>query len=208
MKKYRQRQSSSWSFILGNLGEPVPEKHSLSHTIFVGMFCVVEYFLQSIASSLRICRSDNLFSVTTPQVFFDLPLSLTSSTSYHTTAVLRPFFRDHPGEPVPEDNFCTLWCKGRLTEADTVIIRLGATPFGLTSAYLHHPPIHIHNPPLHNSCIFSPNHLILSFPSLLNLCHCPTVIISSIPSLSLNSLHTNLSVTLTHIHLIILVSAR
>ena len=58
----------------------------------------------------------------------------------HTT-VLRPFFRDHPGEPVPEENFWTLWCKGRLTEADTPTIRLGATatPSGLTSAHLHHP---------------------------------------------------------------------
>jgi len=35
-----------------------------------------------------------------------------------TTTVLRPF-RDHPGEPVPEENFCTLWCKDRLTEANT-----------------------------------------------------------------------------------------
>jgi len=26
------------------------------------------------------------------------------------------FFPDHPGEPVPEENFWTLWCKGRLTE--------------------------------------------------------------------------------------------
>jgi len=51
-----------------------------------------------------------------------------------------PFFRDHPGEPVPEENFWTLWCKGRLTEADTLTIWLGATPSGLTSAYLHHPP--------------------------------------------------------------------
>jgi len=41
---------------------------------------------------------------------------------------------------VPEENFWTLWCKGRLTEADTQTIRLGATPSGLTSAYLHHPP--------------------------------------------------------------------
>jgi len=23
----------------------------------------------------------------------------------HTTTVLQPFFRDHPGEPVPEENF-------------------------------------------------------------------------------------------------------
>ena len=29
------------------------------------------------------------------------------------------FFRDHPGEPAPEENFWTLWCKGRLTEADS-----------------------------------------------------------------------------------------
>jgi len=48
-------------------------------------------------------------------------------------------FRDHPGEPVPEENFWTLWCKGRLTEAETLIIRLGATPSGLTSVHLHHP---------------------------------------------------------------------
>ena len=63
------------------------------------------------------------------------------STEYRDIAtVLRPFFRDHPGEPVPEENFWTWWCKGRLTEAVTLTIRLGATPSGLTSAHLHHPP--------------------------------------------------------------------
>jgi len=46
----------------------------------------------------------------------------------HTTTVLQPFFRNYPGEPVPEENLWTLWCKGRLTEADTLTIRLGATP--------------------------------------------------------------------------------
>jgi len=50
------------------------------------------------------------------------------------------FFRDHPGELVPEENSWTLWCKRRLTEADTTTIRLGATQSGLTSAYRHHPP--------------------------------------------------------------------
>ena len=49
-------------------------------------------------------------------------------------------FPGQPGEPVPEENFWTLWSKGRLTEADTPTIRLGATPSGLTSAHLHHPP--------------------------------------------------------------------
>jgi len=31
----------------------------------------------------------------------------------NATTVLWPFFRDHPGEPVPKENFWTLWCKGR-----------------------------------------------------------------------------------------------
>jgi len=51
---------------------------------------------------------------------------------HHTTTVLWPFFRDDPGEPVPDKNFWTLRCKGRLTEADTPIIWPGATPSGLT----------------------------------------------------------------------------
>jgi len=66
--------------------------------------------------------------------------NLANHHSDHTTTVLQPFIWDHPGEPVPEENFWTLWCKGRLTEADTLTIRLDATPSGLTSAHLHHPP--------------------------------------------------------------------
>ena len=68
-------------------------------------------------------------------------VSLRCITTPHTTTVLRPLFWDHPGEPVPEENFWTSWCKGRLTEADTLTIRLGATPSGLTSAHLHHHPV-------------------------------------------------------------------
>ena len=59
----------------------------------------------------------------------------------HTQTILRPVFWDHPGEPVPEENFWTLWCNGRLTEADTPTMCLGATPSGLISAHLHHPAI-------------------------------------------------------------------
>ena len=69
-------------------------------------------------------------------------LKLLNSTHTHTTA-LWPFFWDHTGEPVPEENFWTLWCKGRLTEADTLTIQLGSTPSGLTSSHLHRPPPHI-----------------------------------------------------------------
>jgi len=60
--------------------------------------------------------------------------------SHHTTTVLWPFFPDYPGELVPDENFWTLWRKGRFTEADTPTIWLGTTPFRLTSAHLHHPP--------------------------------------------------------------------
>jgi len=54
---------------------------------------------------------------------------------------LTALFRDQPGEQVPEENFWTLWCKERLTQADTPTISLGATPSGLTTADLHHSPI-------------------------------------------------------------------
>jgi len=50
-----------------------------------------------------------------------------------TATISRPFFGDHLGELVPEENFWTLWCKGRLTEADTLTIWLGATPSELTN---------------------------------------------------------------------------
>ena len=73
-----------------------------------------------------------------PLAYYDKRYICTTTT--HTTTILRPFFRDHPGEPVLEENFWTLWCKGRLTEADTPTIQRGATPSGLTSVY-HHPPI-------------------------------------------------------------------
>jgi len=64
----------------------------------------------------------------------------------HAATVLRPFFRDHPREPMLEENFWTLRRKGRITKADTPTIRLGATPSGLTSAHLHHPPIFFTGP--------------------------------------------------------------
>jgi len=64
-------------------------------------------------------------------------INLSQTTTPHATTVLRPFFRDHPDASVPG----TLWCKGRLTEADTLTIRLGATPSGPTSAHLYRPPI-------------------------------------------------------------------
>jgi len=55
-----------------------------------------------------------------------LKWTLTKPSPHHNH--FTALFRDHPGEPVPEENFWTLWCKGRLTEANTPTIRLGATP--------------------------------------------------------------------------------
>ena len=73
-------------------------------------------------------------------IYFSFVSELPTTT---TTTVLRPFFRHHPGEPVPE-NFWTLRCKGKLTETDTPTTRtrMGATPSGLSSAHFHHPPFY------------------------------------------------------------------
>jgi len=40
-----------------------------------------------------------------------------------TTTVLTALFPGRLGEPVPEENFWTLGCKGRSTEAETPTIR-------------------------------------------------------------------------------------
>jgi len=73
---------------------------------------------------------------------------MTDIHHHHTTTVLRPFFQDHPGQTVPEENFWTLWCKGRLTEADTPTILLGATPSMQTNQCPPPPSSHF----LHAGC--------------------------------------------------------
>ena len=57
--------------------------------------------------------------------FFSMVLATLSlyhhSQSYiHTTHhdCFTALLQDHPGEPVPKENFWTIWCKGRLTKAD------------------------------------------------------------------------------------------
>jgi len=72
----------------------------------------------------------------------------THTTPPHHHNCFTALFHDHPGEPVPEDNFWTLWSKGRLTEAETVTIQLGATPSELTSAHVHHHPFSTGRMPL------------------------------------------------------------
>jgi len=94
--------------------------------LFYGISGKVFHGLDAFSSPNQQCQNSTQWSI--------------GKSHHHTTTVLRPFFWDHPGEPVPEENFWTIWCKGRLTEVDTPTIRLGATPSGLTSAHLHHPP--------------------------------------------------------------------
>jgi len=50
---------------------------------------------------------------------FLLVLAHLGSPGQRAVKQLLLVFWDHPGEPVPEQTFWTLWCKGRLTEADT-----------------------------------------------------------------------------------------
>jgi len=72
----------------------------------------------------------NRYSVNTDFILVPAE-SLLISPPHYTTTVLWSFFQDHPGKTVPEENFWTSWCKGRLREADTLTIRLGATPSGV-----------------------------------------------------------------------------
>jgi len=78
-----------------------------------------------------------------------------SNTDNRFTAL----FRDHPSEPVPQENFFwTFMVQGKITEADTPTIQLGATPSGLISG----------SPP--SSPIFTPDALpaatLLLYPGL------------------------------------------
>ena len=104
--------------------------------------------LESILASNFNCllKTEWLYKVTVSHIhgksgnISEMEMLLLQITTTTTTTILRPFFQDHPGEPVPGENFWTLWCKGRLAEADTPTNWLGATPTSLISAHLHHPP--------------------------------------------------------------------
>jgi len=70
-----------------------------------------------------------------------------------STIILRPFFRDHPGEPMPAKSFFwTLWCYGGQQQADTPTIRVGVTPSGLIiNSYPSIPHFYTRCPSCHNS---------------------------------------------------------
>ena len=105
---------------------------------------------------------------------------------YTTMTILWPFVRDYPGEPVPEE---------------TLTHPLFGLPLSLERSTSY--SIHFFTQSVSSFRSTCPYHR--------NLFCCSTCIsiISSIPSLSVNSLLGTLSFTLTlHIHLTILISAR
>jgi len=61
---------------------------------------------------------------------------------YRTTATPQPFYGPFSGTTrvIRCQKNGLYGAREKLTEADTPTIRLGATPSGLTSANLHHPP--------------------------------------------------------------------
>jgi len=65
-----------------------------------------------------------------------------STPPHHTTP--QPFLWDHPDEPVPEDNFRTLWCKGEINRG-----RHTDHPAGRHSIWTNQcppPPSHFYRP--------------------------------------------------------------
>jgi len=95
----------------------LPTHYPDHHPIFISFF----HLLQSIASSLFKLHAWQSFCTTSlhekkiaKHRNFNREDAMDLSR-WTTTTDLRPFFRDHPGEPEPEENFCTSWCKGRFS---------------------------------------------------------------------------------------------
>jgi len=76
-------------------------------------FCCVYFSFKT--SSVRYCRVSWWCFIKTRftpfLVWHHFHLAVLLLRTHTHTTVLRPFFWDHPGEPVPEENFWTLWCK-------------------------------------------------------------------------------------------------
>ena len=114
-------------------------QHVVTDGIFTSVYTAVScaLFMMSSFTCARKCCISQLESILLVYIRMSFVICIN-----RTTTVLWPFFWDHPGELVTEENFWTLWYKERLIEADTLTTWLGATPSRLTSTHLHHPPIY------------------------------------------------------------------
>ena len=116
-----------------------------------------------------------------------LPILL-SKTNHHHTNHFTALFPGPPGSAGTRrellDFLNSKWCKGRLTEADTPTIQMGATPSGLTSAHLHHPAMFFYRPDAlpaaQPSCVIEVSYLftvmqlicLIFFVTLVIVWHC------------------------------------
>jgi len=152
-----------------NLGRPVAPRFSssiCSGTDPLGI-CGIDFlwvrcpFCQQTNSAKALKKTRHALATTSGLAFLTTRLATEGTlvtytslpTLHHThtlthTTVLRPFFWDYTSEPVPEEIFFwTFMVQGRISEEDTLTIRVGATPSGLIS-----------NPP-QSSPIFMPDAL-------------------------------------------------
>jgi len=130
------------------------------HPVFISIF----HTLRSIASSLFILSAWESFCTTSVQVLFGLPLGLEPSTSYsiHFTQSVSSFHNTcqkmcsvwlspppvcigmwgHPRGDTQQSYFCLPSSSGfyGAREYNISTIRLSATPSGLISDHLRHPP--------------------------------------------------------------------
>ena len=121
--------------------QKLSSKQSKSHLSVVVLCKTVKMLCSRCAAIHIMAMYQTIHRSGCNDIWYNTTVGMQLLLPHHTTTVLRPFFWDHPRKPVPEENFWTLWCKGRLTEAETQTIRMGATPSGLRSAHLYHPPI-------------------------------------------------------------------
>jgi len=132
--------------------------------------------------------------------------SFNKPTTTTTTTVLRPFARDYSGEPVPEETLThpPSWSSSNLYQhlpsttihsilpcSNYVLGNLFVQPLSMFSLVC----LLVWSPPPHIPYISSMSSFRSTCPYHRSLFCCSINIISSIPSLSLNSLHGTLSFT-------------
>ena len=145
----------------------------------------------------------------------------TTTTSTSTTTVLRPFVRDNPGEPVPEETFIhpPSWSSSNLYQllASTTIHNIIPIQFTRLTIFLHNLSlvyVLVCSPPPHIPHISLTNQYRLFATHAHTIAACFAVVprLYHLFLISVSTLYLGLyliSFTLTsHIHLTILISAR
>jgi len=85
-------------------------------------------------------RSEHLSHCSCHRSVINIALHVFTEIQHHHHNSFMALFLGSPGWAGARRELLEFMVKGRLTEADTLTIQLGATPSGLTSVHLHHPP--------------------------------------------------------------------